>query len=206
MTKTVSKLYIVLALSAPALLTGTPALADVITYSTTGGFSANGGASSATFGSGGNTLTLTFTGISSSTVMAPPASNASAGFITASVTGTGGTATGNFTLTIDQTSPSVDSGGLSGILSGTIQSNSSTGTLDFSSTSLTLGNVLYTLQQPIGGYELVPPSTLNGETSVQMQIDVTSVPEPAFYGLTGLGFLGIAGIAFRRHRQARSTQ
>jgi len=206
MTKTVSKLYIVLALSALAFLTVTPALADVITYSTTGGFSANGGASSATFGSGGNTLTLTFSGIVDSTVMAPPASNASAGFITASVTGTGGTATGNFTLTIDQTSPTVDSGGLSGILSGTIQSNSSTGTLDFSSTNLTLGNVLYTLQQPIGGYELVPPSTLNGETSVQMQIDVTSVPEPAFFGLTGLGFLGIAGIAFRRHRQARSSQ
>jgi hypothetical protein len=204
MTRRLSAVHVVLTLSALAFTTVTPALAEAVTYSTTGGFSASGGAGSATFGGAGNTLTLTFSGIDDAMVDAAPSSNASAGFIMAAVTGTGGTATGNFTLTIDQTEPSVASGGLSGVLSGQITSNTSTGIVDFTSTTLTLGNVLYTLQQPVGGYELVPPSTLNGETSIQMQIDVTTVPEPAFFGLTGLGFLVIAGITYRRRRQSRA--
>ena len=196
-------LFIVLALSALAFMTVTPALAEDVTYSTTGGFSASGGATSAIFGSGANTLTLSFSGIVGSTVDASPSTNGSAGFIIASVTGKGGVAAGNFTLTIDQTAPSVGSGGLSGALSGKITTNASNGTLNFTSTTLTLGDVVYTLQQPPGGYELVPPSTLNGETSIQMRIDATAVPEPAFFGLTGLGFLGLAGITFRRYRQSR---
>jgi hypothetical protein len=203
MTRRVSAVFTLLALSTLAFMTVTPALAESVTYSTTGGFSANGGASSATFGAGANTLTLSFSGIVGSTVDASPITNGSAGFIIASITGTGGTAAGSFTLTIDQTAPSVGSGGLSGALSGKITSNSSNGTLDFTSTTLTLGDVEYTLQQPPGGYELVPPSTLNGETSIQLQINATAVPEPAFFGLTGLGFLGLAGITFRRYRQAR---
>jgi hypothetical protein len=189
------------ALSALAFTMGTPALAEPVTFSTTGGFSASGGASSATFGFGLNTLTLSYAGIVDSTVGTP--TNSSAGFITASVTGTGGDAAGTFTLTIDQTAPSVGSGGLDGDLSGTISSNSSLGTLDFTSTSLTLGGIVYTLQQPPGGYDLVPPTTLNGETSIQMHIDTSTVPEPAFLGLTGLGFFGIVGITFLRNRRLR---
>jgi hypothetical protein len=121
----------------------------------------------------------------------------------ASVLGTGGDAAGTFTLTIDQTVPSLGSGGLSGALSGTISESSSGGTLDFSSTTLVLGDVTYTLQQPPGGYDLVPPTTLNGETSIQMHIDTSTVPEPAFLGLTGLGFFGIVGITFLRNRRLR---
>lgn|ERR1017187_1284250 len=196
-------LFIVFALSVLAFMTVTPALAEAVTYSTTGGFSASGGAASATFGGSGNTLTLTFAGIVSSTVDASPVTNGSGGIIQASVTGTGGTAAGDFTLTINQTAPSVGSGGLSGVLSGAISANSSTGRLDFAATTLTLGDVQYTLQQPPGGYELVPPSTLFGQTSIQLEITATAVPEPAFFGLTGLGFLGLAGITFRRYRQSR---
>ena len=188
-----------------AFMTVTPALATTITYSTTGGFSASGGASSATFGSGGNTLTLSFSGIVNSTVDANPTTNGSAGFITASVIGAGATAAGSFTLTIDQTAPSVGSGGLSGALFGNISANSSSGTLDFSTTTLTLGSIVYTLQQPPGGYDLVPPSTLNGETSIQLQITAPSaVPEPSFFGLTGLGLFSMAGITFRCYFRSRA--
>ena len=201
MTRRISGVFVLLALSALAFTMGTPALAEPVTFSTTGGFSASGGASSAIFGSGPNTLTLSYSGIVNSTVGTP--TNSSAGLITASVTGTGGDAGGTFTLTIDQTAPSVGSGGLDGDLSGTISSNSSLGTLDFTSTSLTLGDIVYTLQQPPGGYDLVPPSTLNGETSIQLNTTASAVPEPAFLGLTGLGFFGIVGITFLRNRRLR---
>jgi hypothetical protein len=194
MTRRFSGAFLVLALSALAFMTVTPALADMVTYSTTGGFSESGGGTSATFGVGPNTLTLTYSGIVSSMVDTP--SNGSAGFITASITGLGGTASGNFMLTIDQTAPTVATGGFAGALSGTITENSSGGTLDFSTTTLNLGGVVYTLQQPPGGYDLVPPSTLNGETSIQLHITSSAVPEPAFLGLTGLGFFGIVGITF----------
>lgn len=197
-----SGVFVLLALTALAFTMGTPALADMVTFSTTGGFSESGGASSATFGVGPNTLTLSYAGITDSTVGTP--TNSSAGFITASVTGTGGDASGTFTLTIDQTAPTVGSGGINGDLSGTITSNSSSGTLDFISSSLTLGDIVYTLQQPPGGYDLVPPNTLDGETSIQFHVVATSaVPEPAFLSLTGLGFFGIVGITFLRNRRLR---
>jgi hypothetical protein len=201
MTRRISGVFVLLALSALAFTMGTPALADTVTFSTTGGFSASGGASSAIFGSGPNTLTLSYSGIVNSTVGTP--TNSSAGFMIASVLGTGGDAAGTFTLTIDQTVPSLGSGGLSGALSGTISESSSGGMLDFSSTTLVLGDVTYTLQQPPGGYDLVPPTTLNGETSIQMHVDTSTVPEPAFLGLTGLGFFGIVGITFLRNRRLR---
>jgi hypothetical protein len=36
-----------------------------------------------------------------------------------------------------------------------------------------------------------------------MHIDTSTVPEPAFLGLTGLGFFGIVGITFLRNRRLR---
>jgi len=202
MSRGTSGVFVLIVLTAIAFTMGTPAFADMVTFSTTGGFSESGGASSATFGVGPNTLTLSYMGITDSTVGTP--TNSSAGFIMASVTGTGGDASGTFTLTIDQTVPTVGSGGLDGDLSGTITFNSSSGTLDFTSTSLTLGNIVYTLQQPPGGYDLVPPNTLDGDTSIQFHLVANStVPEPAFLSLTGLGFLGIVVIAFLRNRRLR---
>jgi hypothetical protein len=191
--------FLVLALSALAFMTVTPALADMVTYSTTGGFPV---ATSETFGVGPNTLTLTYTGIVPASVDTP--SNGSAGFITASITGTGASASGPFMLTIDQIAPTVATGGFSGALSGLITSDSSMGTLDFSTTSLTLGDEVYTLQQPLGGYALVPPNTNGGVTSIQLHITTSVVPEPLFLGLTGLGLFGIVGITFLRNRRLRA--
>ena len=202
MPRRISAVFLVLALSALAFMTVTPALADVVMYSTMGSFSASGGLTSATFGTLPDRLMLSYSGIGSSMVDTP--SHGSAGFITASIAGLGGTASGNFTLMIDQTAPTVASGGLSGALSGSITSNSSSGTLDFSSTSLPLGDEIYTLQQPPGGYSLVPPSTNGGVTTIQLNITSSTVPEPAFLGLTGLGLFGIVGITFLRNRRLRA--
>src|ERR1039457_131122 len=103
MTRRISGVFVLLALSALAFTMGTPALAEPVTFSTTGGFSASGGASSATFGFGLSTLTLSYAGIVDSTVGTP--TNSSAGLITASVAGPVGTAGGPFPLLTNQAPP-----------------------------------------------------------------------------------------------------
>jgi hypothetical protein len=181
-----------------------PAHGTMVTYSTTGGFSASGGGSSAVFTLGANNATLSFNGVTNATVNASPMTFASAGSIqvqTASTTGVpvGGT----FTLGISQTAPSSNSGSLLGNLTGTVTFSSSSGDLEFTSTALTLGNVTYTLLAPGGGYELVPPTTNNGVTTLEMMLAVSNpVPEPTFFALTGFGFAGMGLLAFRRFRRS----
>ena len=185
-------------LGAALAVSATLAYATTVTYSTAGAFT--GGTDStnqAIFGTGANTLTLEFSPQSSASVDASPTTNASAGFLTAVVKGTGASASGDFQLTIDQTVPGSASGMVSGVLSGKISGNSSTGLLDFSSTSLDLDGVWYTIQQPVGGMELVPPTTLNGEESIQMDITSTITPEPSSLLLLGTGLLGLALVMFR---------
>jgi hypothetical protein len=177
-----------LAVSAPF------AHAGPVSYSSTGNI--NGLGSSETFGVGANTLTLSFAGVNSS-VNAP--TNASAGVFTASVTGAGASASGNFSLDITQTVPGAGSGSFLGVLSGTFTVNSSTGDVDFSNTVLNLDGIIYTLQQPPGGYALVPQNTNGGQTTIQMNI-TPAVPEPNSLTLLGMGLLGGA-LLLMRHRQ-----
>lgn len=189
---------LIAALGVLSALSAAPASATQITFSTTGAF--NGSGSTITFGSGANTLTLTFNGIPSSTVDANPFTFASLGFIHTSSTGTGATITPGTTLTIniDQTVPGIGNGNLGGTISGVISTTNSTGLISFTVNSVVIAGITYSIQNnPLA---LVPPNTNNGDTSIQARLD-NPVPEPLTSLLVGAGLIGLA--SFQRYRRNR---
>lgn len=194
------------------------ALADTVTYYTTGSFSSSSGNVSSTFAG------LTFTGAPAGTVSPnmvgsgpygdPYANIALGSFACPSCTG-GATATDNFTLNVFQTNPAAGgSATATATLSGTLTFNPDSNTLElvFNSTDFTLfgtaftnlvpqlGNSNYAVQQ----YTAIALNGTGGNTTLQGVVygGTVSTPEPASMLLFGTGLMGFAGLLRKKRMVA----
>jgi hypothetical protein len=104
--------------------------------------------------------------------------------------------TGSFTIDITQTAPKPGSKVFTGGLSGSFAVGSSDATITFSKQTIDISGILYTLESPVFTFPLIgPPSRV-----YPILVDITPNPEPSFFVVTGMAFVGLMFLA-RRHRR-----
>ena len=100
-----------------------------------------------------------------------------------------------FTLYIKQTAPQAVNGSLSGSITGTVYYQGTSAAVNFGAgAQITLGQITYYLDDPTD-WQLPNPGH-NGPNAETFTSGIT--PEPTFMMLTGLGFAGLAFVAYRR--------
>lgn len=191
--------------------------ADPITITTTGQFSVNGGpgSSSVTYGSGGDTVTLTFVGVNNSWTN-PPVNSSGAiatsfGQVQVSVTGNGATIAPGTLLNLSGTQTGSPLGNFNfsfiARVEGTITQGGSNARLVFPLTysliQLQGGGytwMVFTVDHVNGAFvNLAPPGVNGGVTNVNGTAG--PIPEPGTVALLGTGLAGLAARARRRRRR-----
>ncbi len=173
-------------LGVAVLLSAASANAAMVTYTTTGMFGTSG---TNILASGDSTLTFLGT---TATLDTPVGNNFGVFNLT------GGQPRGplnpfnsSFTLTFIQTEPTVGSSAAPGTVIGNVSFNSGILTYDPTVSSVAIGNVTYTFDNP--AYVLqVPAGSSGGVTTIQGTITGGEVPEPSTFVLLGAGITALA--------------
>jgi hypothetical protein len=205
------------------LAASTPARADLVTYSTSGGFTAGTDASV----SGGGTIlsitdpsdasrvvTVTWTPQASTTVNTPVVANLGTFTVDASsITGKAldiptSPIASTFQVNINQTGPTAGSGSFLATIGGSVSFNGGFVEVRFATpTSTTIGPVTYTLVNltnnlppfPNNSF-LLSPLAAGGATKLSAFVTAVPTPEPSSIALTASGMVGLLFYAWRRRR------